>query len=266
MMTQTAPAADLVLPSAPGAGAPGASGGWLWHWRAWQAQSRWAATTQQIAQWLSGVSPGSTELLLIGASGGWMMSSAWLQRFRCVRAFDLDRWSAPVFRYRHGAALQQSRTKLEYQQLDAMRYLPQLLRTYPEAFVLFDNVLGQLRFVHNRLDAAEAQLHAITRMLRGREWASVHDAYSGRVAPSASGALVVPQLGPLQTVRQRSVAGALPQFSVAERRWCAQMGVKGAWLDHLTAGIFPAGTPIQHMAWPFSREYRHWLQAAWVRA
>ena len=265
-MTQTAPAADLVLPSAPGAGAPGASGGWLWHWRAWQAQSRWAATTQQIAQWLSGVSPGSTELLLIGASGGWMMSSAWLQRFRCVRAFDLDRWSAPVFRYRHGAALQQSRTKLEYQQLDAMRYLPQLLRTYPEAFVLFDNVLGQLRFVHNRLDAAEAQLHAITRMLRGREWASVHDAYSGRVAPSASEALAIPHLGPLQTVRQRSVAGALPQFSIAERRWCAQMGVKGAWLDHLTAGIFPAGTPIQHMAWPFSREYRHWLQAAWVRA
>lgn len=265
-MTQTAPAADLVLPSAPGAGAPGASGGWLWHWRAWQAQSRWAATTQQIAQWLSGVSPGSTELLLIGASGGWMMSSAWLQRFRCVRAFDLDRWSAPVFRYRHGAALQQSRTKLEYQQLDAMRYLPQLLRTYPEAFVLFDNVLGQLRFVHNRLDAAEAQLHAITRMLRGREWASVHDAYSGRVAPSASEALALPHLGPLQTVRQRSVAGALPQFSVAERRWCAQMGVKGAWLDHLTAGIFPAGTPIRHMAWPFSREYRHWLQAAWVRA
>lgn len=265
-MTQTAPATDLVLPSAPGTDAPGASGGWLWHWRAWQAQSRWAATTQQIAQWLSGVSPGSTELLLIGASGGWMMSSAWLQRFRCVRAFDLDRWSAPVFRYRHGAALQQSRTKLEYQQLDAMRYLPQLLRTYPEAFVLFDNVLGQLRFVHNRLDAAEAQLHAITRMLRGREWASVHDAYSGRIAPSAWGAQAVPHLGPLQTVRQRSVAGALPQFSTAERRWCAQMGVKGAWLDHLTAGIFPAGTPIQHMAWPFSREYRHWLQAAWVRA
>ena len=265
-MTQTAPATDLVLPSAPGAGAPGASGGWLWHWRAWQAQGRWAGTTQQIAQWLSGVSPGSTELLLIGASGGWMMSSAWLQRFRCVRAFDLDRWSAPVFRYRHGAALQQSRTKLEYQQLDAMRYLPQLLRTYPDAFVLFDNVLGQLRFVHKRLDAAEVQLHAITRMLRGREWASVHDAYSGRVGAAALAAPAVPVPGPLQTVRQRSVAGALPQFSAAERRWCAQMGVQGAWLDHLTAGIFPAGTPIQHMAWPFSREYRHWLQAAWVRA
>ena len=105
-MAQTAQPADLVMPSAPGAGAPGASGGWLWHWRAWQAQVRWAATTQQIARWLGGVSPGSTELLLIGASGGWMMSSAWLQRFRSVRAFDLDRWSAPVFRYRHGPALE----------------------------------------------------------------------------------------------------------------------------------------------------------------
>ncbi len=261
-MGQTAQVSDLVLPSASGAGA---SGGWLWHWRAMKAQVPWSATTQQIARWLGGVSPGSSELLLIGASGGWMMSSAWLQRFRCVRAFDVDRWSAPVFRYRHGAALQQSRTTLIYQQLDALRYLPQLLRTYPDAFVLFDNVLGQLRFVHERLDAAEAQLHAITRMLRGREWASVHDAYSGRVGSDTADAQVQLLLGPLQTVRQRSVAGALPQFSSAERQWCAQMGVKGAWLDHLTAGIFPAGTPIQHMAWPFSRERRHWLQAAWVR-
>jgi hypothetical protein len=125
-------------------------------------------------------------------------------------------------------------------------------------------VLGQLRFVHKRIDAAEAQLHAITRTLRGREWASVHDAYSGRVGVSASQA--TPALGPLQTVRPRSVAGALPQFSIAERQWCAQIGVQGAWLDHLTAGVFPAGTPIQHMAWSFSREHRHWLQAAWVRA
>jgi len=265
-MAQTAQSPDLVLPLAYAAGAPGVSGGWLWHWRAWQAQVRWAATSQQIARWLGGVSPGSTELLLIGASGGWMMSSAWLQRFRCVRAFDLDRWSAPVFRHRHGAALQQSRTTLVYQQLDALRYLPQLLRTYPEAFVLFDNVLGQLRFVSNRLDAAEAQLHAITRLLRGREWASVHDAYSGRVGAATLAQGTTPILGPLQTVRPRSVAGALPQFSTAERQWCAQMGVQGAWLDHLTAGVFPAGTPIQHMAWPFSRDYRHWLQAAWVRA
>ena len=265
-MAQTAQSPDLVLPLASASGAPGVSGGWLWHWRAWQAQVRWSATTQQIARWLGGVSPGSTELLLIGASGGWMMSSAWLQRFRSVRAFDLDRWSAPVFRYRHGVALQQSRTTLVYQQLDALRYLPQLLRTYPEAFVLFDNVLGQLRFVSNRLDAAEAQLHAITRLLRGREWASVHDAYSGRVGAATLAQGTTPILGPLQTVRPRSVAGALPQFSTAERQWCAQMGVQGAWLDHLTAGVFPAGTPIQHMAWPFSRDYRHWLQAAWVRA
>jgi len=264
-MAQFTQDSDLLLPAAPGAGAPGASGGWLWHWRALKAQASWAGTSQQIARWLSGVSPGSTELLLIGASGGWMMSSAWLQRFRCVRAFDVDRWSAPVFRYRHGAALRQSRTALVYQQLDALRHLPQLLRTYPDAFVMFDNVLGQLRFVHDRLDAAEAQLHAIGRMLRGREWASVHDAYSGRVGSVALDAKAPALLGPLQTVRPRSVAGALPQFSVAERQWCAQMGVQGAWLDHLTAGIFPAGTPIHHMAWPFSREQRHWLQAAWVR-
>lgn len=241
--------------------AAGMSGGWLWHLRAWRAQNRWAATTQQIARWLAGVTPGSTELLLIGASGGWMMSSAWLQRFRCVRAFDLDRWAAPVFRHRHDAALRQSRTVLSYQQLDALQHLPQLLHSYPQAFVLFDNVLGQMRFVHRSLDAAQTQLHAIARMLRGREWASVHDAYSGHRDLAQPGQVPV---GPLSTVSPRARA-AEPQFSLAERRWCAQLGVRGAWLDHLTAGIFPAGTPVQHIAWPFSPAYQHWLQAGWVR-
>jgi hypothetical protein len=240
----------------------GMSGGWLWHLRAWRAQTRWAATTQQIARWLAGVTPGSTELLLIGASGGWMMSSAWLQRFRSVRAFDLDRWAAPVFRHRHGAALQQSRTTLSYQQLDAVQHLPQLLHSYPQAFVLFDNVLGQMRFVHRSLDAAQTQLQTVSRMLRGREWASVHDAYSGqRDVPLAAPF----PIGPLLTVSPRAGVATEPQFTPAERKWCAQLGVRGAWLDHLTAGIFPAGTPVQHMAWSFSPAYQHWLQAGWVR-
>lgn len=259
-MAHTAPARDM--PTAQASLDAGLSGGWMWHLRAWRAQARWAASTQQIARWLANVTPGSTELLLIGASGGWMMSSAWLQRFRCVRAFDLDRWAAPVFRYRHGAALQQSRTLLSYQQLDAVQHLPQLLHSYPQAFVLFDNVLGQMRFVHRSLDAAQTQLQTITRMLRGREWASVHDAYSGPVDAAAPGPGPV---GPLLTVSPRMPAAASPQFSLAERRWCAQLGVRGAWLDHLTAGIFPAGTSVHHIAWPFSPAYQHWLQAGWVR-
>lgn len=259
-MDHSAPAQNVPIPQA--SLEAGLSGGWLWHMRAWRERTRWAATTQQIARWLAGVTPGSTELLLIGASGGWMMSSAWLQRFRSVRAFDLDRWAAPVFRHRHAAALNQSRTVLSYQQLDAVQHLPQLLHSYPQAFVLFDNVLGQMRFVHRSLDAAQTQLHAISRMLRGREWASVHDAYSGRRDVSMPDQLPI---GPLLTVSTRAGAAAEPQFSVAERRWCAQLGVRGAWLDHLTAGIFPAGTPVQHMAWPFSPAYQHWLQAGWVR-
>ena len=259
-MAQAAPARNASAPQA--SVQADMSGGLLWHLRAWRAQARWAVTTQQIARWLAGVTPGSTELLLIGASGGWMMSSAWLQRFRCVRAFDLDRWAAPVFRHRHDAALQQSRTVLSYQQLDALQHLPQLLHSYPQAFVLFDNVLGQMRFVHRSLDSAQAQLHAITRMLRGREWASVHDAYSGRLGAALA---AESSIGPLLTVSPRASAAGTPQFSLAERRWCAQLGVQGAWLDHLTAGIFPAGTPVQHIAWPFSPAYQHWLQAGWVR-
>ena len=71
--------------------------------------------------------------------------------------------------------------------------------------------------------------------------------------------------GSLVTVQPRTVPGAGPQFSVAERSWCAQLGVQGAWLDHLTAGVFPPGTAVRHMAWPFSPRYTHWVQAGWVQ-
>ncbi|MCF8147555.1 MAG: hypothetical protein K9J50_03260, partial [Sulfuritalea sp.] len=45
-----------------------------------------------------------------------------------------------------------------------------------------------------------------------------------------------------------------------------QLQPQGEWLDHLTANIFPEGTPIHHIAWPYSRAYCHWLQAGWVAA
>lgn len=55
------------------------SGGLLWHWRAWRSQALWRPTCEQISTSLAQVAPASSELLLIGASAGWMMPSRWLQ-------------------------------------------------------------------------------------------------------------------------------------------------------------------------------------------
>jgi hypothetical protein len=44
----------------------------------------------------------------------------------------------------------------------------------------------------------------------------------------------------------------------------SQVGGHDEWMDHLTSGVFPTGTPSQLIAWPFLPDYAHWLQAGWV--
>jgi len=43
-----------------------------------------------------------------------------------------------------------------------------------------------------------------------------------------------------------------------------QLHAQGDWLDHLTEAVFPEGTLVHHIAWPYSASYCHWLQAGWI--
>ena len=105
------------------------TGGVAWHWQAWRSQARWASTSQAIEHWLlnqgkvfkvSGVAD-QPSLLLIGASAGWMMSTQWLQQFARVDIFDIDPWAAPLFKWRHGAALKRNGVALYCHTCDALQ-------------------------------------------------------------------------------------------------------------------------------------------------
>ena len=147
------------------------TGGLLWHARAWRRQGAWRGTCGQIGQWLGQVRPSSRELLIIGASAGWMMPSAWLQRFEKVSTFDIDRWAAPLFRLRHGAVLRRSGVDLRCHTSDAIGRLDEVLAENPRAAVLFDNVLGQLRFLHASIDTTAAQaMPGVHLVLTGAQW------------------------------------------------------------------------------------------------
>ncbi len=167
------------------------SGGLRWHWRAWRSRTLWAPTCKDIATWLAQVQPRSKELILLGPSAGWMLPTDWLLRFERIHAVDIDPWGARFFAYRHGAALQAGGTRWQYQTGDALADLPRLLTVHPQACVMFDNLLGQLRFHAPRwqdpLTFTAQQLADIHRLLRGREWGSVHDLLSGPALGLASG-------------------------------------------------------------------------------
>jgi len=242
------------------------SGGLFWHWHAWRHQAQWTATCADIAQWLGQMPPSkdqARELVIVGASAGWMVPSSWLQGFATVTTFDLDRWAAPLFRLRHGAALRACDTALQCNTADALSDLDAILQAHPRALVLFDNVLGQLRFHTPSVDEASRRIETITSRMHGRRWGSVHDAFSGRTQGHIQGSASAPTM-------QRSVQPRARAFSqtatrpVELGRFSRQLHAQGEWLDHLTDQVFPAGTPVHHIAWPYSPGYCHWLQAGWI--
>ena len=192
------------------------------------------------------------QLVLIGGSAGWMLPTEWLTQFEEVHAWDIDPLAAPLFRWRHGQALKRADTRLNQHTGDGLAQLDAWTRTLPSAFFWFDNVLGQLRFTDASPDAVAQRLNHLQRQLKGLAWGSVHDRMSGRHTP-----------GTHFPVARHSVAG-LAMETPEGQAWLLQMGAISPWLDHLTEGVLPQGTPVQYTAWPFKPRYAHWLEMGWT--
>ncbi len=240
------------------------TGGLRWHVRAFWQRRRWQPTSALIADWLASTRPASSHLLLIGGSAGWMMSSAWLQRFRQIDLIDIDPHAAWLFRLNHGRALRAADVDLRFFQTDGLRDLERLLEASPEASIFFDNVLGQHLYRVRDMEVAESELQQIAARLRGRDWGSVHDLYSGPVDPARAAPPPV-SLYHARNDAQGLVVDGLRDTSM-HRLLLGQLGGHGEWMDHVTSGVFPPGTTSQLIAWPFLPGYAHWLQAGWVAA
>ena len=232
--------------------------------RAFVRRRKWRPTTELIAEWLDGVQPAHKELLLIGGSAGWMMSSRWLQRFERIVLIDIDPYAPTLFKWNHGRALKQSSTRLEFLQCDALRDLEALLSTYPQASIFFDNLLGQHVYRVPDFDRAEKDLNQIAHRLAGRDWGSVHDLFSGPANPKTLPAKPVISFTATQSALGASVDGVIG--TPLHIRLLAEVGGIDEWMDHVTSGVFPLGSEVRLIAWPFVPTYVHWLQAGWVSA
>lgn len=192
-----------------------------------------------------------------------MMSSAWLQRFEQIDVIDLDPLAPILFRLNHGRALRSSATRLQFHRINAMTSLNRLLAAYPAASIFFDNVLGQHRFrMEDDLARAEAELTALAAQLHGRDWGSIHDLFSGPLTKALN-----PLDSALTVEAEISPTGLLAfglQGDSLHRYLLARVQTMGPWMDHLTSDVLPVGTRNTLIAWPFSPEYAHWLQAGWV--
>ena len=249
----------------------GGTGGLNWHLYAAASQTRWRGTQQQIDRFLARVQPTQRHLLLIGGSAGWMMSTAWLSCFQRIDVIDIDPLAPWLFARRHGSALKKAGSTWHFHRQDGIAGLPALLKQYPDAFVWFDNVLGQLRYRLDDEDALERQLGQIQHWLQGRSWGSVHDLYSG---PTTSD--LPAQLDKLCQVAERGdMDGGMPEYRVDRRstsledfgqQLLQRVDADGIWQDHCTGVVFPAGTSVQLIPWGFKPRYCHWLELGWVRS
>ena len=129
-----------------------------------------------------------------------------------------------------------------------------MIQINPSAFIFFDNLLGQLRFMHPSPDATEKELQKLMRQLKGRSWGSLHDRMSGKVQPSSS---------TNESMSSQIVKGHF-KTDLEIQAWLNSMQAQSPWLDHLTQDIFPEDTEVQNFKWAFSDQYWHWLQAGWV--
>jgi hypothetical protein len=238
------------------------TGGLRWHLRAFSQRRRWQFTSALIADWLKSTRPASSHLLLIGGSAGWMMSSAWLQRFQQIDLIDVDPHAAWLFRLNHGRALRASGSHLRFFQTDGLKALDRLLTESPEATIFFDNVLGQHLYRVGDIASAESELQQIAARLKGRDWGSVHDLYSGPVDSNRAVTQPVSRYHALNDAQGLVVNGL--RDTPMHRLLLSQVGGHDEWMDHLTSSLFPIGTASQLIAWPFRPGYAHWLQAGWV--
>lgn len=214
------------------------SGGLAWHWRAWRGAQRHRPFRLAVESWLAGWSPPCARLILVGPSAGWTLPGAWLSQFQEILAIDLDPLARWFFALNHPVR----RTELRWLRGDLVTELPRHLRAWPDAAVLFCNVLGQLAVEREDHELVLAEL---PRILRRHHWASFHDCYTGDVSRQEFESLV-----PFSSQRRMSADDL------------QRLGLGGEWRDHGTGQLFPAQHSRAYFPWWILEDKLHWIEAA----
>lgn len=212
-----------------------ASGGLAYHWRAWRGRHRWAPFATTVADWLRAWQPSGGDLVVVGSSAGYTLDPAFLARFPRITVLEPDPLARYLLRRRF------PEVAFSFPDLDCLS-LPEgparLAADFPQAAILFANVLGQVRDAAALPDLAAALGNA----LASRAWASYHDLLSAPEAPRAP----LPEILP---------AGGDPA-ELARRLWTGRAVTV---TDHGTAGLLPG--PARLALWPLAP--RAWHVVAW---
>ncbi len=216
------------------------TGGLVYHLRAKRYRdSLWVPFRNQISQFLDDWTPPEKELLVLGPSGGYTLTTDFLERFDRVWLMDPDRLAPIFFRKNHSDL----RTDVQWSREDLIfekkRFAPEKLQNWledKEVAVVFSNLLGQLPLLSD-VDQTRAWWTRISPALSNHSWLSYHDVFSFRGNAKLPARLpdgpVVPQLV----------------------EWAIQKQKPLELIDHGTSELFP--NSLVNWTWNFSPRRTH---------
>lgn len=218
------------------------SGGLLYHLRAWRwRRTLWAPFLDQVRRWQTDWRPDARHLVLVGPSGGYAQTRQFLERFPKITVLEPD----PVARFilvRRFPDLRFGFANADW--LASPSGFARLAETYPDAALLFCNLLGQNPVGGGENFDRRTWLESLAPALAGRAWASWHDLASTTRPPDRQGGLELP--------------GAEPLDSLLGRYW------RGGELeihDHECAGLCPA-RPRGYAVWHLRSARYHLVE--WI--
>lgn len=190
------------------------SGGLSYHYLALRfSRTLWRPFRGDVARWLAEWAPRSRELVIFGSSAGYSLPAGFLARFERVIIVEPDplarlllRRRFPRARFEFSSRFSGGRDLLApipesepgSTAKKAVEKLKTFLGEYPNAAVLFANVIGQLplEFPHLSDELFASHLVAIRAAVQGRPWASYHDLLSTWARPRSFEPFELPA-GPL---------------------------------------------------------------------
>ena len=199
------------------------AGGLKYHWHARRYAKLWRPFCSQLQSWMAQWQPPVKGLIIIGASGGYTLSTEYLKGFSSIVGVDPDPLAYHLFKRQHAGLKKLDWVAEDHMvSVDPAKGLRQLKQRYKDHGVLFCNFLGQLRFLHtdpNDEAAIRLRLKELAAEMMQGPFLSFHDRLSGPMEVN---------LDPLPNKKSNH----------ALLLNCYESGKKAELLDHFTDQLF----------------------------
>lgn len=178
------------------------SGGLIYHLRAWRwRRTLWAPFHDQVRRWLTDWRPDANNhaehLVLVGPSGGYALSRPFLERFRRLSVLEPDPLARRILARHFPTCRFVWENVPRLAEPEGFRLL---VESFPDAALLFCNLLGQIPVGASEGFDHRAWLDSLEPSLTGRSWASWHDLASTDRRPDLRAALALARAEELESV------------------------------------------------------------------